>query len=222
MFGKQPPSALLWPNASLQASSIPRPSPLSPPSHSANSLSSHSASGSGAPPTSFPGPTRFAARVTYNISLLYGDLPSKDKQKDKDKFVPSLSPTLTIKGTNSDSSLVAPSSLYSSTGSMTGLSNGFEEQQRGWNREGLLAASPEGAVLDTSPADNLSAPRHQESPYRSRSKSSLLEERHSAQFVHYRNSLKSLAMIIDSVGSLPIFGIVCQTHYFSTGGQSLP
>lgn len=199
MFGEQPPSALLRPYTSLQASSTPPPSSSSQP-RSTRAPSSHSASRSGVPRVTSGGPTPFTANVTHNINLLYGDLPSdsndkKHKDKRKDKFVPTLSTT------NSDSLSAA-----SPAGSMSGLINDFKVQECRWKGKTRLAAPPEGVVLDITSTDDLSTPWHRESSYASRRQPPLSKGRHSSQFVHYRKSFKSLATIVDMVGGLPIEG----------------
>jgi hypothetical protein len=193
MFGEQPPSALLRSSANLLAST-PRPSLSSQPSPACYP-SSHSAPHLGVPcPTSSNDPTPYIANVTYNINSLYRD--SKEK-KHKDQFVPPLSPIVITKGTHSNSSSVA-----SSAGSTTGLLNNFKEQERRWKGKASLTTPPEDVVLDISCMDILPAPLHKESPQRRQYP--LSKGRHSAQFVHYRNSFKSLAVIVDQVGRLLI------------------
>ena len=200
MFGEQPPSALLRPGASLQASSTLRPS-SSPPSRSAHAPSNHSAFRPGVPcPTSSCSPTPFATNIAHNINVLYGDVSSSSndknyKPKRKDKFVPSLSPISTVDRTNSGCSSIA------SSGSMIGVINDFKEQECGWKGRAHLAIPPKDGIR---PIDRLSAPLHKESSY-NRPQKTPLKKRHSAQFVHYRNSFKSLATIIDMVGGLLIF-----------------
>jgi len=188
MFGEQPPSALLRPSASVLASAPPlsRPAPV-PSSHSASRL------GAAYPTTSY-GPTPFTRNVTYNINSLYEHAREK---KLKDKFVPPLFPIAIINGTNSDSS---------STASTTGLINHSKEQDRGWKgtRTARLTTPPEDMVLDISCVDKVSALLPKESPHSSRMRPPLSKGRHSAQFVHYRNSFKSLAMIYNQVCCLPI------------------
>lgn len=189
MFGEQPPSALLRPGASLQASSTHRPS-SSPPSRSASS--SHSAFRPR--PTSSCGPTPFATNIAHNINLLYADSSSNDKMyknKRNDKFVPSLPPISNTNRRNSDSPSIA-----SSEWSMTGLTNNFKQQERGWKGKAHLATPPRDMVLDIT--------LHNGSSYNTPPKKSL-KEHQSAQFLHYRKSFKSLAMIIDFVGSLLIW-----------------
>lgn len=199
MFGEQPPSVLLRPGACTQAPSTRRPS-WSPPSRSAYAPSSHSAFRPGVPyPPPSSGPTPFATNITHNINSLYRDLPSNDKKyknnhKDKDKFVPSLPPVLTVNKTNSDSPPISSSSRTT-----PGVSNDFKEQDHGWKGNGRLATSPKDMTL---PTDSPSGPLHKGPLYNTFTTNPLS---HSAQFVHYRNSFKSLAMIIDLVGSLPIW-----------------
>ena len=189
MLGEQLPSALLRPNASLLAS-IPAPS------HPARVAPSHSAPSLGGPrPTSFRRPTSYAANVTYNINSLHAHSKEK-KYKDK-SFPPSFSISIT-NGTNSDSF-----STSSATGSTTGLINDFQEQERGSKGRVLLNTPPEDMVLDISHMDKLPAPLHKESPHSSRTQPPLSKGRYSAQFVHYRNSFTSLAMIFNQVGHLP-------------------
>lgn len=190
MLGEQLPSTLLRPNASLLASTPP-------PSHPARVAPSHNASRLGAPcPTSFHRPTGYAANVTYNINSLHAH--SKEK-KYKDKSFPPLFSISITHGTNSDG---LPTS--SATGSTTGLINDFQEQESG-SRGTVLHNTPhEDMVLDISHMDKLPVPLHKESPHSSRTRPPLSKGRHSAQFMHYRNSFTSLAMIFNQVGRLPI------------------
>lgn len=196
MFGEQPPSSLLRPSV-IPQTPPPQLSLSSPPSRSAYAPSGHNL-GVPCPAPSY-GPTPFTTNVTHQINLLYKDLPSgssdkKYKSKHKEKFVPSLPPISTGNGANS-----ARSSIATSSGSMI---NNFKEQERGWKGKAGLATRPKDVVFDISPPGGLSVPLHKGSC--SSGGQPLLKERHSAQFVHYRNSFKSLAMIIDLVGCLPI------------------
>lgn len=196
MFGEQPPSALLKPSAGLLAHTPP-PSLSFIPSRPAPVPSGHSASRLGAPyPTTSYGPTPFAANVAYNVNSLYEHAKEK---KYRDKFVSPLFSISIINGTNFDSSSTA-----SSTGSTTGLINDFKEQERGWKGKPRRTTPPEDPVLDISRMDRLAASLHKKSPHSSRIQPPLSKGRHSAQFVHYRKSLKSLAVIYNQVCCLPI------------------
>jgi len=191
MFGEQPPSALLRPSASLLAST-PGLSSSFPPSCLACAPSSL-----GVPcPTSTCDPTPHTASVTYHINSLYRDPKEK---KHKDKFIPPLSSISAINETNLDNSSIA-----SSAGSTTGLIDDFKEQERGWKGKARLDFPSEDVVLDINCTNKLSAPLHKESLHSSRRQLPPSKGRHSAQFVHYRNSFNSLAMIVDQVGGLPI------------------
>ena len=194
MFGEQPPSALLRPNASSLAPTPPPPSSF-PPSHLARVPPSHSAPRLGVPyPTSSPNPTPYAANVTYNINSLYEHSRGK-KYKDKPK-----PPLFSItNGTSSDSS-----STSSAAGSATALINDFQERHRRGKGTARLTTPPEDMVLDISHMDGLPASFHQESPRSSQTRPPPSKGRHSAQFLHYRNSIKSLAVIFNQVGRLPI------------------
>ena len=198
MFGEQPPSALLKPSAGFLAPTPP-PSLSFIPSRPAPVPSSYRASRLGAPyPTTSYGPTPFATNVAYNINSLYEHAREK---RYKDKFVSPLFSISIINVTNLDSS-----STTSSTGSTTGLINDFKEQERGWKGKARRTTPPEDPVLDISRTDKLSAPLHKGSPQSSLIQPPLPKGRHSAQFVHYRKSLKSLAVIYNQVCCLPIRG----------------
>ena len=194
MFGEQPPSALLRSNASLLAPTPPPSSSFSP-SHPARVPPSHSAPRLGAPyPTSSCDPTPYTANVTYNINSLYEHSKGK-KYKAKSK-----SPLFSItNGTNSDSSLTS-----SVAGSTTGLINDFQGRERRGKGTARLTTPPEDMVLDISHMDRIPAPLHKESPHSSQTRPPPSKGRHSAQFLHYRNSIKSLAMIFNQVGRHPV------------------
>jgi hypothetical protein len=188
MFGEQPPSALLRPSARLPASA--------PPSRPSTAPSGHSAPLLWASPTTSYSPTPFAENVTYNINSLYEH--AREKRR-KDKSVPPLFSTTVINGTNMDSSSTA-----SCTGSTTGLINDFKEQERGWRGTARRTTRPEDTVFDIGCMDEPSAPLHKRSPHSSRVQPPLPKGRHSAQFVHYKKSFKSLAMIYNQVCRLPV------------------
>src|SRR5258706_4170374 len=189
MFGEQPPSALLRLTASLLAAT-PLPPASCPLFHPARVPQSHSSPCLGPPgPTSSFSPTPYTANVTYNINSLYEHSKGK-RYKDKSK-----PPLFSItNGTNSDSS-----STSSAAGSTIGLINDFRRQEHGGKGKARLTTPPEDMVLDISHMDKLPASLHKESPHSSRTQPPPSKGRHSAQFVHYRNSFKSLGMIFNQV-----------------------